>query len=187
MKHIKLLLMAVALVVGLASFERGKEYEFAGAVVAGAERKVRLSEVVTITIPKDDTPTPPTPPVGGDADTSDLVGTWHLTQWRGAVPSFDVYMSISEDGVVTLWQRIESREWELFYSTVTFDGGIISGVYTDGVAWSASYYVAVDSDTMTWTDTADATDVSVYTRSELPTGIPMSQSVATRSSSERFL
>lgn len=177
----------ISLSLALVSFEPGKEYEFAGAVVAGAERKVRLSEVVTITIPKDDTPTPPTPPVGGDADTSDLVGTWHLTQWRGATPSFDVYMTITEDGVVSLWQRLESREWELFYSTLTFDGGIISGVYTDGVAWSASYYVAVDSDTMTWTDTADATDVSVYTRSELPTGIPMSQSVATRSSSERFL
>ena len=178
----------ISLSLALASFERGKEYEFAGAVVAGAERKVRLSEVVTITISKEDTPTPPTPPVGGDADTSDLVGTWHLTQWRGAVPSFDVYMSISEDGVVTLWQRIESREWELFYSTVSFENGIISGVYTDGVVWSASYSVALSGDdAMTWTNTADATDVSVYTRSELPDGISVTQSVATRSSSERFL
>lgn len=161
----------INLSLALSSFDEGKEYEFAGAVVAGAERKVRLSEVVTITIPKEDTPTPPTPPVGGDADTSDLVGTWHLTQWRGETPSFDVYMSITEDGVVTLWQKLESREWELFYSNVGYENGIISGVYTDGVAWSASYYVAVDSDTMTWTDTADATDISVYTRAELPDSI----------------
>ena len=164
----------ISLSLSLSSFEPDKEYEFAGAVVAGAERKVRLSEIVTITIPEEETPTPPTPPtppVGGDADTSDLVGTWHLTQWRGAEPSFDVYLSITEDGVVALWQRIESREWELFYSTVSFENGVIAGVYSDGVAWSASYGVAVDSDTMTWTNTADTTDISIYTRSELPNGI----------------
>jgi hypothetical protein len=125
--------------------------------------------------------------VSGDADTSDLVGTWHLTQWRGAEPSFDVYMSITEDGVVTLYQRIESRAWELFYSTVEFEDGIISGTYTDGVEWGASYSVALDGDTMVWTDTLDATDISIYTRAELPDGLPHSQSVVTRSCGERFL
>lgn len=166
----------ISLALAVASFEKGKEYEFAAAVVAGAEKKVKLSDVVTVTIPKEDTPTPPTPPtppVGGDADTSDLVGTWCLTQWRGAAPEFDVYLSITEDGVVALWQRIESREWELFYSTVAFENGVISGEYTDGVAWSASYGVAISGDTMTWTNTTDATDISVYTRAELPNFAPI--------------
>lgn len=180
----------ISLSLAVASFEQGKEYEFVGAVVAGAERKVRLSDIVTITIPKEETPTPPTPPtppIGGDADTSALAGTWHLTEWRGAVPSFDIYMSISEDGVVTLWQRIESREWELYYSTVGFENGVIAGEYTDGVAWSASYYVAVDGTTMTWTDTADATDISVYTRSELPDDIADVASTRANSGKGGFL
>lgn len=181
----------ISLSLAVASFDKGKEYEFAGAVVAGAEKKVKLSEIATITIPKEETPTPPTPPtppIGGDADTSALAGTWHLTQWRGTTPSFDVYISISDDGVVALWQRLESREWELYYSTVGYENGIIAGEYTDGVAWSASYSVTIDSDTMTWTDTADASDVSVYTRCELPEGIDTTESSATRSASaERFL
>lgn len=181
----------ISLSLAISSFDQGKEYEFAGAVVAGAEKKVKLSEIVTITIPEEETPTPPTPPTppdGGDADTSDLAGTWHLTQWRGAEPSFDIYMSIGEDGLVALWQRLESREWELYYSTVVFDGSIISGKYTDNVNWSASYYVAVDGDSMTWTDTADASDISVYTRSELPDGIPTTEVATTRSlATERFL
>ena len=169
------------------AFASGKEYEFAAVVVAGAERKLRMSEITTFAIPEQGGNTPPTPPVSGDADTSDLVGTWHLTQWRGAEPSFDVYMSITEDGVVTLYQRIESRAWELFYSTVEFEDGIISGTYTDGVEWGASYSVALDGDTMVWTDTLDATDISIYTRAELPDGLPQSQSAVTRSSVERFL
>ena len=55
-----------------------------------------------------------------------------------------------------------------FYSTVSFDGSIIAGKYTDGVAWAASYSVTIDGDTMTWTNTADKTEVSIYTRCTLP-------------------
>jgi hypothetical protein len=158
----------ISLSLAISSFDKGKEYEFAGAVEAGAEHKVRLSEIVTVTIPNSDEPTPPTPPVSGDADTSTIAGSWHLTEWRGEMPSFDVYLSISEDGVVTLYQRLESREWELFYSVVSYENNTISGEYSDGVAWGASYSVALEGDTMTWTDTVDPTDTSVYTRTELP-------------------
>ena len=158
----------ISLSLAISSFDKGKEYEFAGAVEAGAEHKVRLSEIVTVTIPNSDEPTPPTPPVSGEADTSTIAGSWHLTEWRGEMPSFDVYLSISEDGVVTLYQRLESREWELFYSVVSYENNTISGEYSDGVAWGASYSVALEGDTMTWTDTVDPTDTSVYTRAELP-------------------
>lgn len=177
---------SISLSLALASFEEDKEYEFAATVVAGAEKKVKLSDIVTITTPKEDTPNPPTPPVGGDSDTTAIAGDWHLTQWRGAEPSFEVYLSISEDGVVTLWQRIESREWELFYSTVNYENGVIAGIYTDGVTWSTSYSVAIDGDTMTWTDVNDSSDVSVYSRCTLP---DFSTSATTRSqvSGNRFL
>lgn len=181
----------LALTLDVASFSEGLSYEFAGAVEAGAEHKLYLSEVATLSIPKSEEPTPPTPPtppISGDADTSDLAGSWHLTEWRGAEPSFDVYLLISEDGVVTLWQRIESREWELFISVVGFENGIISGEYSDGVAWSTSYSVALGDNTMTWIDTTDSTDISVYTRSELPDGLPTAATATTRSIvSERFL
>ena len=181
----------ISLSLALSSFDEGKEYEFAGAVEAGAEHKVRLSEIVTITIPKREEPTPPTPPtppVGGDADTTALAGTWHLSEWRGTAPSFDVYLSISEDGVVSLYQRLESREWELFYSTVTYADNTLWGTYTDGTAWSASYSVTLDGDKMTWVDTADPTDISVYTRTELPDSLPTATTEATRTTTaERFL
>lgn len=148
-------------------FKEGVTYSFNSRMDIN-NTEVMDSGAVQYTMPVNETPTPPTPPVSGDADTKALAGEWHLTEWRGAVPSFDVYLSISEDGVVTLWQRLESRLWETFYSTVGFDGSIIAGEYTDGVAWAASYYVAVNGDTMTWTNTADSGEVSVYTRCTLP-------------------
>lgn len=148
-------------------FKEGVTYSFNSRMDIN-NTEVMDSDAVQYTMPVNETPAPPAPPVSGDADTKALAGEWHLTEWRGTVPSFDVYLSISEDGVVTLWQRMESRLWETFYSTVGFDGSIIAGEYTDGVAWAASYYVTVDGDTMTWTNTADSGEVSVYTRCTLP-------------------
>lgn len=176
------------LTISTENLEKGAGYDFAGAVVAGAAQKVCLSNMAYITIPADETPIVPEPPVGGSSDTTTIAGTWHLTKWRDAEPSFEVYLSISEDGVVTLWQKLTSREWELYYSTVTFDNNTLWGEYTDGTSWGASYYVTIDGDTMEWIATADSTDISVYTRTTLPDGLPTAESLATRtSSSERFL
>jgi hypothetical protein len=151
----------------LSLFKEGVSYTFSSCLDINNLYRFTSNET-SYTIPVTETPTPPTPPDSGDADTTALAGDWHLTQWRGSVPSFDVYLSITEDGVVTLYQRMDSRLWETYYSSVSFDQGIISGVYTDGVSWGASYYVTAEGDTMTWIDTADSGDVSVYTRCTLP-------------------
>lgn len=158
-------------------------YEVQAMIIAGAEGETLYSDVATIKTPA----TPPTPPVGGGSDTSDIAGTWHLTQWRGAEPSFDVYLSITEEGIVTLWQRIESREWQRYYSTAAIENGVISGTYTDGVAWGASYNVTLGNETMTWVNTADSGDISVYTRAELPEGFTPAQSSTRTSNRVRFL
>ena len=150
-------------------FNEGATYLFYNRMEVD-NKHVMDSDAVQYTMPVKETPvpTPPTPPISGDADTTAIAGEWHLTMWRGSVPSFDVYLSITDDGVVSLFQRIDSRLWETFYSTVEMDNGIISGVYTDKVAWAHSYYVVIDGDTMTWTNTADSSEVSVYTRCTLP-------------------
>lgn len=148
-------------------FKEGVTYSFNSRMDIN-NTEVMDSDAVQYTMPVNETPTPPAPPVSGNADTTAIAGEWHLTSWRGTVPSFDVYLSITEDGVVSLYQRMESRLWETFYSLVEIENGVISGVYTDNVAWAASYYVAVDGDTMTWTNTADSSEVSVYTRCTLP-------------------
>uniref|UniRef100_UPI004055A381 hypothetical protein n=1 Tax=Alistipes sp. TaxID=1872444 RepID=UPI004055A381 len=100
-----------------------------------------------------------------------MAGVWRLDSWRGTTPSFEVYMDIQEDGTVELWQRIESREWSYYASHATLTGDVISGVYTDGVEWGASYGVTLDSTEMTWQSTADTSDISRYTRATLPEGI----------------
>lgn len=125
---------------------------------------VYYSDEVSYKTPKDENPEQP--PQGGD--TSMMEGVWKLTQWRGIQPDFEVYMEIDATGGVILWQRIDSRNWEQYLSAAYTEDGVISGVYDDGVAWGASYYYSVNGDSMTWTDTQDSSDVSVYQRSTLP-------------------
>lgn len=176
--------------MSIETLDRGKVYEFRASVEAGAKRTLCTSEVASITIPEEETPvtppTPPTPPAPGDTDTSDIAGTWRLAEWRGEEPSFDVYLDIKADGIVTLWQRITTREWELYYSSVSIDDSIISGVYSDGVAWSTSYGISLGEDSMTWVATNDSSDVSVYVPAELPTDLPAESHEATRAVT-RFL
>ena len=125
---------------------------------------VYYSDEVSYKTPKDENPEQP--PQGGD--TSMMEGVWKLTQWRGVQPDFEVYMEIDATGGVILWQKIDSRNWEQYLSAAYTEDGVISGVYDDGVAWGASYYYSVNGDSMTWTDTQDSSDVSVYQRSTLP-------------------
>ena len=166
-------------------FKEGVTYNFCSRMDIN-DINVMDSADVQYTMPIKETPAPPAPPVSGDADTTELAGQWHLTEWRGIEPSFDVYLSITEDGVVSLFQRMESRLWETFYSVVDYEDGIIAGEYTDGVAWAHSYYVTVEGNTMTWTSTTDANEISVYTRCSLP-DITNPEIRVTATAGKRFL
>lgn len=166
-------------------FKEGVTYNFCSRMDIN-DINVMDSADVQYTMPIKETPAPPAPPVSGDADTTELAGQWHLTEWRGIEPSFDVYLSITEDGVVSLFQRMESRLWETFYSVVGYEDGIIAGEYTDGVAWAHSYYVTVEGNTMTWTSTTDANEISVYTRCSLP-DITNPEIRVTATAGKRFL
>lgn len=168
----------------------GATYEVRGYISAGKNNTMCTSDISEVTIPRDDQPvTPdqpilPEPPVGGD--TSAIEGIWHLTTWRGTTPSFEVYLDITASGGVTLYQRIESNYWDVYQSAASIDGGVISGVYTDGTHWGATYNVTIGDDTMTWVVTTDPDDVSIYTRSELPTQMPTSNTTRALAS-EKFL
>ena len=157
----------MSVTVPFSEFIEGATYSFCTRMDIN-DTNVMDSDYVQFTMPVNETPAPPAPPVSGDADTSELAGEWKLTEWRGSVPSFDVYLSITEDGVVSLFQRMESRLWEIFYSLVGYENGIIAGEYTDGVVWAHSYYVTLSGNTMTWISTTDSSEVSVYTRCTLP-------------------
>ena len=173
-----------SVIVPINKLQSGTTYEAKVSIMAGSKHEVRESSIATITTPQSEVPIVPDPPVGGD--TSSIAGVWHLTSWRGATPSFEGYMDITTTGGITLYQRIDSLYWDVYQSTANIVSGVISGVYTDNVAWGASYNLSISGDTMTWISTVDSTDISIYTRSTLPISMPTAPTRAAQSS-ERFL
>lgn len=147
------------------------------------------SATASIRTPKAETPEPPTPEPPVDSDTTAIAGTWHLVEWCGTTPSFEVYMEINTTGDVVLYQKMQSRDWECYTSSAGItEDGIIRGVYDDGVAWGASYSYTTTANSMTWVNANDASDVSVYERCELPDGVATATTSATRShTATRFL
>ena len=80
-------------------------------------------------------------------------------------------MSLNDDDSFVLYQRSPEYEPTVFRGTYTFDtvDNVFSGTYSDGVHWATSYRVeSVSDETMTWVNTANADEVSVYVRSEIP-------------------
>lgn len=115
-----------------------------------------------------------------------FIGDWHLTKFCNAAVDADIYLSLNDDDSFKLYQRAFDNPLAVYQGTYEFDGTTISGVYNDGVAWSASYTVAMNGDdTMIWTNTS-TNEVSVYERCELPN---LTEKNSTRSATDvkRFL
>lgn len=101
----------------------------------------------------------------------ECLGSWKLDSFCGSDAELDIYMSLNDDNSFVLYQRSPEYEPTVFRGTYSFDPStnVFSGTYSDGVHWATSYRVeSVNGDTMTWVNTANASEVSVYVRSEIP-------------------
>lgn len=121
-----------------------------------------------------------------EADFGTIAGEWHLTEWCGMSNrefDFDIYLDIDATGDITLWQRLTQHGWEKFVSTATINSGVISGTYSDNTAWGSDYYISVSDDMMTWTNTSDPTDVSIYERADIPDNVAACKMLSSKFSS----
>lgn len=118
----------------------------------------------------------------------DIMGSWRLAEWHGSTDlQFAVYLSISANSEFTLWQQLQTVEWQKFTGMLDFDGNTVTGTYSDSQAWSTSYSVVREGENMIWTGTTDATDRSVYVPATIPDELSTMQLSSTTRSAERFL
>lgn len=98
-------------------------------------------------------------------------GSWKLSTFCGAAVDFDVYMTLNDDYTFALYQRTGDYKISKFYGSYTFDpaSGIFGGTYDDGKSWATAYALEdVDDDTLTWVNTANDSEISVYVREDIP-------------------
>ncbi len=88
---------------------------------------------------------------------------------------FDIYITLRNDGTFTLYQREADCTPVIFSGSYTLDteSGMLSGRYDDGTAWADSYIVeTADGETMIWINATDDSEMSLYTRSDIPASMP---------------
>lgn len=98
-------------------------------------------------------------------------GSWKLSTFCGAAVDFDVYMTLNDDYTFALYQRVGNYEVSKFYGSYTFDpaSGIFGGAYDDNTPWATTYALEdVDDNTLTWVNTANESEISVYVREDIP-------------------
>lgn len=107
------------------------------------------------------------PQVGGS---SAIDGQWHITEWNGEAPEFDVYVKFDE-GAFEIYQQVWSLDYELFKGTYKVSGEIVTGTYENGSNWASGYKFAVAGDKLTMHSQEDQSVTSVYEKCEIPAEI----------------
>lgn len=136
---------------------------------------------------------------GGNADKTkwldegNICGEWVLTSWSDkGEEAIKVYLVLNEDSSFDLYQRLYSVMWLHYEGSYTLVGNTLSGVYSDGEAWSKQYTVsyAQEPTRIRLVSTTDATDKAIYTEGYVPEHILDQAQPATEVRSvapERFL
>lgn len=119
-------------------------------------------------------PVPPGPSV--EVTLENIVGEWQLTAWSGGSVidnAHTAYLKLNADKTFALYQvRINNQGVVLYNGTFTLDEAkaLISGRYSDNVAWGASYTIGLSTNAMTWT-VVGKSDTSTFTKKSIPADI----------------
>ena len=113
-------------------------------------------------------------------DASAVNGQWHITEWNGEAPEFDVYISF-DSGKFEIYQQVWSLDYELFKGTYKISGEIITGTYEDGSSWASGYKFAVGGGKLTMHSQEDQSVTTIYEKCQIPDEI-ITEATTTRSS-----
>lgn len=115
---------------------------------------------------------------GGTAQSTDLDGQWHIVEWAGEAPEFDVYVEFNK-GKFSIYQQVYSLYYEKFDGSYNVADDIITGSYADGSNWACGYKFSVSGKQLTMYSQEDTSVKSVYERCEIPQAI-IDEATATR-------
>ncbi|WP_418983960.1 hypothetical protein [Alistipes sp.] len=100
-----------------------------------------------------------------------IAGDWHLSAWSGEAPAdFDIYVTFNADRSYMIYQKFEKPIWERYAGSYRFDNRTVSGVYSDGSAWGASYEIDIDAsgNSFRMVSNTSVQEVMTFTRAAIP-------------------
>ena len=117
-----------------------------------------------------------------------IVGEWHLStvEVDGALQkyAYDVYFTINNDGTFELYQKSGTQtRYTKFTGTCKSEGNVLSGVYSSGAPWGASYSAIVSGGMLVLTS-ADGVEIQEYTKESLSQEEKLAANISTRAMDE---
>ena len=107
------------------------------------------------------------PDNNGGSKAGKIDGEWHIVEWNGESPEFEVYVKF-ESGSFEIYQQVWSFDYELYTGTYTINGDIVTGVYADGSNWACGYKVNVVDGQLTMYSQEDQSVTSLYEKCTIP-------------------
>lgn len=100
-----------------------------------------------------------------------LVGSWELVdmEYSKSVQiggyTVSVYLAFSSDGNFSMSQTLGSGSARTYSGTWDIDGNVLSGTYSDGKVWGASYEISFSEDRLTMVPVKeDSPEIYTYRR-----------------------
>lgn len=121
---------------------------------------------------------------------SPIVGEWRMVSWSDTtVDGMNVYMHLTPCSTFELYQRVEHTYYTKYTGSYSAASGILSGVYSDGVAWATDYKYTLseDGNTLTMVTVKEPVETSVYTRTIIPDDVKNSASTRAAADAKRVL
>lgn len=102
----------------------------------------------------------------------DVTGDWQLrsisVKASYGSETVDVYLRFSADKTFELYQMLGTGRYRVYTGKWTLTENVLTGTYSDGKAWGATYEVDVEGDTLTLTTVSDTPETDTYKRSSIP-------------------
>ena len=105
-----------------------------------------------------------------DRNLEKIAGEWYFQE-----DNVEVYIDFNADGTFEMFQNISVNEdgnnprYRLYSGTFTYDGTLLTGVYSDKSQWAYSYQATVSGDNLTMRFTDNGKEfVRTYVRKTIP-------------------
>lgn len=125
----------------------------------------------------------------GPAVSEKIVAEWHLVSVSGITSVPQVYVNFAQDLTFELYQKVGEGRYRKYEGTYAVAGALVSGKYSDGVAWGSDYEASFDGDNLVLTAKNGSAEVCTYEKKALSQNDKAEAVLATKSEEDgpRFL
>ena len=107
----------------------------------------------------------------------DITGQWELTdiiETKSAQigsETIEIYIDFKEDNTFSLWQKLGEGRHKKYEGTWTLTETVLTGKYSDGKAWGASYEVSREEGTLTMSEQKAGMQTYIYNSCTIPSSL----------------